>query len=152
IGLALVDARIARAGSRGSRTSLRIVLLLVDVAARLVLLMLQVAPLGARQFSVGLVAAFELADVALLFRHVPRLLARQLPGTHALLNAFALIMLTSIYVRIASTGVGLRRRQARQRGQHCHGYRGFHRCLLLLPWVGAGLRLLGSTTWQGGGG
>src|SRR5262245_39990475 len=95
VRLSLVHARIASARRR-VRTLLCIVLLRVDVATRLVLLVLQIAPLGAGQRPVGLVGPLELANVLLLFREPASLTTRELARADTLLNAIALMLLARV--------------------------------------------------------
>ncbi len=76
-------------------------LLVIDVPARLVLLLVQVAALAGRQRAVRLVLALELANVALLVHESAGLTPRQLAGFHTLLDAIALIVLARIDARIA---------------------------------------------------
>ena len=59
-------------------------LLPVNLPARLVLFLVQVATLHARQLAVGLVRTLELTDVALGFAHTVRLAARAQPKVRIL--------------------------------------------------------------------
>jgi hypothetical protein len=94
---------------------LRIMLLVVDGAARLILLVVQIAPFGARQHAVGFVRALELADVPLLLAQARCLTASQLAGAHAVLNAIALMLLPCVHARIARAS----RRVSKRDGRCC---------------------------------
>lgn len=109
IRLPLIDARIENS-RRGARTILAVVLLVVDVLARLILFPVQIATFGAAQRAVRPVFTLELADVTLLVNKPPGFGPRELPGPNALLNTITLVMLTRVHTRIARAahGVGVR--------------------------------------------
>jgi hypothetical protein len=107
IRLPLIHARIARCRRRRYGTILRIVLLVVDVTAGLVLFLVQIDTLGTSQLAIGFVGTLELPNITLLASERSGLTARQLAGSDALLNPLPLILLAGIDAGIPNTSLGV---------------------------------------------
>lgn len=100
---------------------LGVVLLLVDVAAGLILLMMQINALGTGQLTIGLISPLQLANITLALRQVSSLSTSQLPGTNALPNALMLILLPTIDARTPHPGLGLTQAgDTQDAGNHQH--------------------------------
>lgn len=107
IHLPPIHARISGCYGHRCRTVLRIVLLPIDVTAGLVLLMMQISPLGASELTIGFVSPLQLPNVALALGKVPSLSTSQLTGPNALPHALMLILLPSMDASISHTGLSL---------------------------------------------
>jgi hypothetical protein len=107
IRLPPIHSRVAVDDRCRCGTILGVVLLAVDVTAGLVLLMMQIDPLGTGQLTIRLISALELPNITLPLSQVPSLPPRQLPGPNPLPYALLLMLLPSIHTAIPNTSFSL---------------------------------------------
>jgi hypothetical protein len=107
IRLPLIHPRITVDDRCRHGAILSVVLLAVDVPAGLVLLVMQIDPLGTGQLAIRFISPLELPNVTLALGQIPSLTPRQLPGADTLSYALLLMLLPSVHAGIPNAGLGL---------------------------------------------
>ncbi|WP_129643863.1 hypothetical protein [Peristeroidobacter agariperforans] len=107
VHLPLIHSGIADRCGCSYGSILCVVLLFVDVAAGLVLLVVQINALGTGQLTIGFIRPLQLPNITLPLSQIPSLSPRELTRTNALPHALMLILLPSIDTTIPNARLSL---------------------------------------------